>query len=210
MSKRKKRNPGKGILPFDNYLQSIFVTEVRNQCRFALQAENQLHSALSSNNTVETFAAIQALLTAVANVSKLLWPTRSRLADRGNTLRNLLAVSDESPVKSKDFRNHFEHFDDRLEDWALESKRRNIADMNVGSMDKIKGIDSSDFLRNFDSNRFILTFRGQTYDIGKVCSEVRKIEEKAGQHSIPSAQWPPGENAGERFLGARIITGRPE
>jgi hypothetical protein len=66
--------------------------------------------------------SVQSLLMAAANVSKLLWPTYRRgenlIPCRGEELRKSLAISDEhSPLSDRTLRNHFEHFDARLEHW---------------------------------------------------------------------------------------------
>jgi len=43
------------------------------------------------------------------------------------------------------FRNHFEHFDERLEEWAKSSERHNFVDSNIGPPNMIDGIDPKDY-----------------------------------------------------------------
>jgi hypothetical protein len=84
---------------------------------------------------------------AVVNISKILCPsapcnsTLSKEADtRGKSLRNYLAVDDTSPLRSRKFRNYFEHYDFRIEQWAAKSKDRMIIQSNIAPIDYFAGI----------------------------------------------------------------------
>lgn len=60
---------------------------------------------------------IQALALNAAAVSRYLWPggkDTTRIA-RGERLRDGLSITDDSPLKNRDLRNHLEHFDERLD-----------------------------------------------------------------------------------------------
>lgn len=194
--KRKNKKSRKQVIPMDPFLLSIFTNEIRTQCKFALQAEQQITQALASGETFKVFFALQAFLVAVGHVSMLLWPGRPlpgkpTIANRGKELRELLNVPQDSPFRKRNFRNHSEHFDSRLEEWAATSKRRNLADMNIMHTGAIKGMDPGDFLRNFDPNKFAFTFRGETYEIAKVRAALESLLIAATQHSIPYAQHLP-------------------
>jgi hypothetical protein len=129
----------------------IFQREVERQCRFALIAIQDLEQALNARDLDRLWYSVQAFLAAAGNVSKLLWGSNRSSAERRAELRASLSVSDDSPLRPRIFRNHFEHFDERLEQWATSSKRHNFADSNVGPPNMIVGIDPEDFLRNFDT-----------------------------------------------------------
>lgn len=138
-----------------------------------------LRQALATWDTSGVFFSAHAFLGATGNVSKLLWPPSENIAGRGEELRQTLNVSDDSPVVPRTFRNHFEHFDERLEQWAIKSKRRNLADSNVLPPGAIEGIECEDFLRNLDPTTLNLTFRGDSYDLEIVEAALRKIYEAA-------------------------------
>ena len=110
---------------------------------------------------------------------KLLWPLKSTAAKRGEELRAALEVDDSSPLEPRSFRNHFEHFDERLETWATSSAHRNFVDSNVGSAGRITGVDAADCLRNFDPDTFTVTFRGDTYSLKPVVDALRGLHQKA-------------------------------
>jgi hypothetical protein len=110
--------------------------------------------------------SVQAFLVAAGNISKLLWPSnRPILPERGPDRRASLEVEEDSPLKPMTFRNHFERFDERLEQWAVSSEHRVFIDANIGPIGKINGAESGDYLRNFDHSNFALTFRGDRHDL---------------------------------------------
>jgi hypothetical protein len=76
----------------------------------------------------EFFLAVQGLLGSAANISKIFWPIGGKSAEdnkarrrleRGHRLRKELAVPDDSPLRARAVRNHFEHMDERLDEYAL-------------------------------------------------------------------------------------------
>lgn len=157
----------------------IFQREVERQCRFALIAIQDLNLALQASNMDRIWYSIQAFLVAAGNISKLLWPSRALLPERGSELRESLSISHDSPLEPRKFRNHIEHFDERLEQWATSSKRRNFVDSNIGPPNMIVGIDPEDFLRNFDTVNFAVTFRGDVYNLRPVIKAISDLWQRA-------------------------------
>jgi hypothetical protein len=168
-----------GSMKMDKMLLRVFHTEVERQARFGLIAASDLQAALDSADMDRIWYSIQSLLVAAGNLSKLLWPSRSRVPERGEQLRNSLGVLDSSPLEPRTFRNHFEHFDERLEEWATSSDRSNFADSNVGPPGMISGLDPGDYLRNFDTSKYAITYRGDTYSVQPVVDAFRELHKKA-------------------------------
>jgi hypothetical protein len=164
----------------DAQVQKIFVREVERQARFALIAAHDLDRALTAGDMDRLWYSIQGLLVSVGNVSKLLWPSANH-APRGETLRKLLGVPNDSALAPRTFRNHFEHFDERLESWATSSARRNFVDSNVGPPGMIVGLDDEDFLRNFDTQSHAVTFRGDRYLFPPILEAVEKVHRSAAE-----------------------------
>jgi hypothetical protein len=158
------------------FTRQVFLNEIKKQCEFALRALELLREALAKRDVAGVWFFAQAFLGASGNVSKILWPS-PEYSERGKELRQTLNVPDDSPVAPRTFRNHFEHFDERLEKWAVDSKRRNFVDSNILPPGAIRGIDREDFLRNLDPGTLTLTFRGDSYDLGTVEAALRGIYE---------------------------------
>jgi len=136
---------------------------------------SDLEGALKTGDMDRIWHAIQAFLVAAGNVSKLLWPAKASASNRGEELRLVLTVVDDSILSPRTFRNHFEHFDERLESWAASSTRKNLADSNVGPSGMIQGLEPSDCLRNLDTTQMAVTFRGDTYLLTPLVEALREL-----------------------------------
>ena len=70
-------------------------------------------------------------------------------------------VDDSSPFKVSDPRNHFEHFDERIDDWYLSNPDHNFADANIGphnflSSDLIKNLIYGDSFSRIEPQRILI------------------------------------------------------
>jgi hypothetical protein len=169
----------------DKYILRIFQHEVERQCRFAIMAAQDLQASLQAHDMNvrdrmdRIWYSIQSFLIAAGNVSKLLWPSRPEIAERADELKKSLGVDENSPLAPRTFRNHFEHFDERLERWALSSKTRNFVDSNVGPAGMISGMDPKDYLRNFDPGKGAVTYRGDEYLLKPITEAIIELHKKA-------------------------------
>lgn len=170
----------------DKMLLEIFHREVERQSRFGLIASADLDAALECGDMDRIWYSVQSLLGAAGNASKLLWPPQPQtpkhpqpqIPKRGEDLRESLGVPDSSPLEPRAFRNHFEHFDERLEQWATSSQRRNFTDSNVGTTGMISGLDPGDYLRNFDTKEYAVTFRGDKYPLKPIIEALQDLHNK--------------------------------
>ena len=162
----------------EKMLLKIFQTEIKRQCKFAIIAVEQIKMGLENADLDIVWYAIQSFLVAVGNISKNFWPSKNSVYQRREELRKTLSVKNNSPIEPRIFRNHFEHFDERLENWAVSSKRCNFFDSNIGSSNVIAGIDSEDFLRNFDPTSWTLYFRGDKYELKPIIEIVHDLYQK--------------------------------
>ena len=135
---------------------------------------SDLEEALKRNDMDRIWCAAQGFLVAAANVSKLLWGSGQSEPDGRKALRQTLGVPDESPLASRTMRNHFEHFDERLESW-VESSTGMFVDSNVMSGRPIGGVPSEAYLRNLDKRQWTLTFAGETYHLTPVVYALREL-----------------------------------
>jgi hypothetical protein len=167
--------------PVEARFLDVLRGEIRRQCGFALRAWADLTGALAQGDLDRLWYSVQALLVAAGNVSKLMWPPSSRIPQRGAELRRSLDVPEDSILRPRAFRNHFEHFDERLEEWMLSSERHNFADSNVMPPGAIVGLDPSDFLRNLDPTTLTLTFRGDSYELRPLVEEIGALWRKTSE-----------------------------
>lgn len=166
----------------DDHLKEIFALEIARQASYALAAEQAMSEALGRTDTDAFWFYSHAFLSAAANVSKLLWGTSSQAAKRRKSLRDDLGVTDESPLADRSFRNHFEHFDERIEAWDRSDPHRIYVDSNIGPTSMIGGLDSSAFLRNYDPAKREFTFRGESFLMGPIVPALSAVREAATRH----------------------------
>jgi hypothetical protein len=77
------------------------------------------------------------------NVFKALWGdgrSRRKVAPRRQPLRDSLNTDDSSPLYDVALRNHFEHYDERLDVWWEESPTHNRLDRTIGSPAAVSGL----------------------------------------------------------------------
>ena len=158
----------------DQGLLELFIREVDRQARFGLSAADDLQQAVMNNDANRVWYSIQSLLIATGNVSKLLWPSQSTAPSR-EKLRQTLGVVDDSPLKSRTFRNHFEHFDERLEAWDISPHTHMIVDSNIGSLGSIRGGQSLVYVRNFDPSTETLTCYGEVHELRPIINALERL-----------------------------------
>jgi hypothetical protein len=140
--------------------------------------------------------SLQNFLVATANVSKLLWDgnrdkTKAIIGKaRGKKLREIYGIEEKSPLNDRNIRNHFEHFDERIDSWAASSARMSFVDSNIGPKDSIAGPAKSDYFRNFDPTKCILSYADEDYELITVNEAIKCLYEKVTEilASLPGEQ----------------------
>jgi hypothetical protein len=95
---------------------------------------------------------------------------------RGQALRDEFGLQSNHPIENRELRNHFEHFDERLDDWAEKSKSRGMA--TIIGPNRTAGIEDSDIIHHYDPATKIYSFRGKPFDVQKLVDGVDDIYQK--------------------------------
>ena len=164
--------------PMDRRLLYQFQCQSLLLCDFILIAAEDLTSALTTPRgygQTYIFYCVQGLVNAAANLSKVLWGPGGIRALERLEVRQSIDVTDDSPLRQVGMRNHFEHFDERLEQWLSTSKRHNAADVIVGPASAIRDLDDIDRFRIFDDVTWELFFWGERFDLRGIVSEVQLV-----------------------------------
>ncbi|WP_044313079.1 hypothetical protein ACTACH_15275 [Pseudomonas syringae] len=155
----------------------------------------------SAHLSNDTFRNIHSFLTHLSNISRLIWPPvissvtkcycgkpkangmvcgscfgRARSAD---VLAALGLNDSDHIIKTREIRNHLEHFDERLDSWVQTSQRGNLVQDFVGPKGFFQGIDDGDCMRQFDPITGDLLFRGETYSLVALYSGLQDINQRA-------------------------------
>ena len=170
-------------------LTTIFVGEIERQVDFALIALEQLQAGVSDQSRSplgfranRTWAAVQSFLGAAGMVSKLLWPISKEQRARGEKLRRLLNVPENSILRPpRRFRDHFEHYDERLHSWSEELGERVFIDANIGSLSNMISPqpDPKAIMRHLDPDNWMLSMRGDEYNVREVATALEEIGKSA-------------------------------
>jgi hypothetical protein len=119
-------------------------------------------------------------MTHSANLSKIFWPNPERGAEyvaRGELMRRLYAVGDESPLESRKVRNGFEHLDERLHQWMTEP-RKSVIDQFISLEDPGSQYDDSYILRIFNVRTGDVTVGNATINLPALSREADRLYER--------------------------------
>lgn len=157
----------------------VFIEEVGRQSEYVLMAAVQLDKALKERDPKNAFFYIQVLLTASANVSKLLWGVdrNAKARQERQGLRDFFEVDENSLTTDRKMRNSFDHFDERLDEWyeADASDSGFIVDSNLGTSIGGTAINKDRFLRNYDLKTATVSFKNLTFNTRDMSHEAYRI-----------------------------------
>lgn len=168
----------------DERIENTFLTQLFVQCDTAIIFAADLKQAVQKKDDPRIWCSVQGFLVSAANISKMLWPSESATSpvskERGSRLRAILSVPDTSILRDKKFRNHFEHFDERLDKWA-ESQKTSPSGLIDGwvAYSKVNfETETVGLLRVFDATDFSLMFYGERYALEPVMKAVSQLQAK--------------------------------
>jgi len=164
--------------------EQVLLGEVVHQSKIAERAWDQLNGA---PDVIGTWAAIQAFLVAAANISKVLWPSRKKHRARGERLRALLDVDANTLDAARAFRNHLEHYDERVDLWFEDGASAAYVDLAIDSRSLSPLGLRPEGHRRYDPQRKELHFRDETIDVGSVLDTVLEIREKCRPFALVDA-----------------------
>jgi hypothetical protein len=166
----------------------VYLSELEFLIESINLAVDDLNDSLSLKTEeayIRAWYSIQGILINIGNISKILYPSShsSRLAkSRGERLRRLLGMPDESILSEKKMRNCFEHYDEKLD--AFEQKRKREGGVYISrSIGTSNAIHVDGGIRNFLMRQYnietkTLIYRDIQYDIQEAIDEVGTLQLK--------------------------------
>lgn len=158
-------------------LEMAFVSEILLQTRIATRANERLKIANENLDNIEVWGAIQSILIATGNVSKILWPSAKTDKPRGEILRQLLKLKENNLLSERKFRNHFEHYDSRLEDFFKRQGNGSIHYIDLAMNPSLSGHNLRNTHRGYDSFNNTLLYRGDLLDLNELKKALNDIHE---------------------------------
>ena len=169
----------------NSFKEFILIGEITLQAQIAQRAAERLRATHDKFDNLETWCSIQSILVATGNVSKILWPKEIYKA-RGESLRKFLRIENNNPLANRKFRNHFEHYDERIEEYFKGHSDGVYTDlaMNPSLNSGIFGDEPLDTHRGYNSFNNTLVFRGETLDLEEVLLALEDILKNCKPYSL--------------------------
>ncbi|MBN8528826.1 MAG: hypothetical protein J0M36_06290 [Caulobacterales bacterium] len=185
----------------DDFVVNIFLDEIRKQARYANAAIAELDELLESRagGAQPVFRALDEFLGDAARIRSMIWPVRKNGEARGRILREILKLSDDNPLADVTLRNHLEHFDERLDQWAEESKNRIFVDSNIGTRLNLP-FQKGETLRHYVPDERVYIFRGDEFAIGMIIAALDDLETRlrhVGTYKSATVTAFPGSSGSE-------------
>lgn len=145
--------------------EMVLIGEIVLQSKIAHRAADRLKATHDNFDNVEVWCSIQSILVAAGNVSKILWPNQ-KYKSRGERLRQMLNVSEDNLLSNRKFRNHFEHYDERIEEWFNTQSSAVYSDLAMNP--SLRGSMATNDHRGYNSFNNTLIFRGELLNLNEV------------------------------------------
>jgi hypothetical protein len=155
------------------FKEMVLISEIVLQSKIAQRANERLQATHESFDRLEVWCSIQSILCAAGNISKILNPIYKNNKARGERLRQLLKVEDSNPLLDRTFRNHFEHYDERIEE--LFNKTSSVVYKDLAMNPSFRGASVANVDRGYNSFNNTLIFRGKVLDLNKVLKAIEEI-----------------------------------
>jgi len=153
------------------------IREISTQALFA--EISYLHidpKALNENNAV--FSSIHSFLTHCAMVSKMLTSTYDDDVT-SVSVGSILNISNKSFIHNRSFRNHLEHYDERLKEWIKKyGLNVNIGTYNIGSKSSLQ-IPNMVFVSHYNPETNNFTFVNDDFNLRTMYEEIVRIKKIA-------------------------------
>jgi hypothetical protein len=164
----------------DKLLIDLLMSEIKNQCEMVEIAVNGINH-FHNNESIpvkQLWFNVQGLLIATANISKIFWNYERTESEEVTYLKGLLEVNDTSKIKSRFFRNIFEHYDENIIEWSSKRTSNSVAISNVLPKSTNLGIPTNNTFKTYYNDVNSIAFQNKEYKLQPVIKEVARIYEK--------------------------------
>lgn len=155
--------------------EGAFITELIFQAELVLYSRQRLKVSVVDFDKTATWSSIQSILISSGNISKILWPI-SKYKERGERLRKLLKIDSNSVLKSRKFRNKFEHYDEFLDDFFNGKDVYSYTDFAMNP--SLSSSIGKSFHRGYNSYNNTLVIHGEILDLNEIVDAVEKLKFK--------------------------------
>ena len=170
-----------GILP---YFEAFYLHSIMYAAGQAAIAFEGYEGAVKENRSAAIiFSEVQEGLAYSAALSRFFWPVKKKgntLSDaRGAKLRVAFGLNNLSPLKSRELRNAFEHFDEDLDRFLLENDVGYFFPAPMVDDHTLANEASGKIFKLVDPAHHICVLLGRKFDFKSIRTEVTKVLNQA-------------------------------
>lgn len=162
----------------DTHFINIYKMQILDQIGLAEVTYAEILA--NETNPDPLFMHLHHFILHVSNVMKLVQPNAKEDTDfrkyRSIQIKKAYPSLPEINPKDINVRNDFEHFDERLDSWVINSRSHNYVDKNIGPIDAIKGLDPKDNFLWYDPQSKKLYFAGREYSLDRLNTYIQKVK----------------------------------
>lgn len=165
-------------------LERVYLSQAVQECNHCLAAAQSFNESLHTQESTHLFDHAVNFIQHAAAASRIFWPpsspnkiSKERSKARGAHLRASLGLDENHALRWRTLRDHIEHFDERLDDWAEKSKYRNMVYRLIGSRDDVAGnaIEDGDIIHHLDPAKLTYSFRGEAFNLQEIHDGVEDL-----------------------------------
>ena len=169
-----------GILP---YCEAFYIHSIIYAAGQAEMAFEGYERALRENQAAAIiFSEVQEGLAHSAALSRFFWPVKKEnaLSDtRGAKLRKAFGLDDHSPLRGRELRNAFEHFDEDLDRFLLENDAGYFFPTPMVDDHTLANKPPGKIFKLVDPAHHICVLLGRKFDFKSIRTEVTKVLNQA-------------------------------
>lgn len=165
--------------------EMVYIGEIVLQSQIAERAANRLPIDPAGFDHIEVWCSIQSILVAAGNVSKILWSqSNNKSKARSKKLRKMLNIEDDNILSDRKFRNHFEHYDERIQTWFDSQSSGAYVDLAFNPFKPTPWGIPKFYHRAYNQVDRILSFRDETLDLKEVLNALEEIKLKCKPYTL--------------------------
>lgn len=185
-----------------DFIKKVYLKQISMDCDSCMDTANRMKllindieqgKATIGENEYKFFAELANFVNKTAAISRMFWPpvphkpgkrttAQNRAKKRGDDLLFELKIPLDSPIKNRNIRNNFEHYDERLDDWAYSSINKNFLNYVYGPRNAVSGIEDGDIIHRYNPETDIYSFRGKEFNIKELVVGVFDIQRQINSY----------------------------
>ena len=161
----------------DTNTLAIYIHELRNQCLHTEASFNLFNQAMTNRAGPGVLFASQMVLMPASQIAALLWPTRARSRNRGESIRKVLQLPEKHPLNDRRLAELWERTDQKTEEWVAATKGKQVVFDYVGDFSQLgDGKTPEECLyRAYNTQTRVFYYQGVGYNFQAIADAISDV-----------------------------------